>query len=151
MRGEEAGRAGLPGQGKAASGRGDTELSAQPCTALSLRTPSAAVPAVVAQGRLARADRLGDCPTPSHTAQPPDTAVPTAGTAREGLIRESHPSTALLRGKQLWAPSNTCQPWAHGQYPPWPCCGVAGSRGTAQGCGREQGDSTAPVATPVCT
>lgn len=130
--------AGLPGQGKAGSGRGDTQLGAQPCPG-----PFPPHPQRCRSWQWRPRDiwpelsSLVTVPPPhtSATVWPPDTALSTADTGQEGLIMESHSRTALLRGNSAGFPQTlvSCEnSQAHRKYPPWPSCGVGGSRGTAQ-------------------
>lgn len=119
----------MPGQGKAASGRGDTDLGAQPALGCSPHTPTLLSPAVVAQGRWARAEHFGDSPTPIQVAS--HTAVPTAGRTDHRI-----PFQHCTESKQHQAPSN---PAKHTE--------IISSLALLW-CGREQRDSTAPAATP---
>lgn len=131
MRGQEAGEGtGLPGQGKAASGRGDTELGAQPALGCSPHTPTMLLsPAGLPRDTGPELSTLGTVPPP-HTSGLQTQLCPQLA----GLIRESHSSTALRANSTGFAQT---QPSTQK---------IISS--LALLCGREQRDSTAPAATP---
>lgn len=119
----------MPGQGKAASGRGDTDLGAQPALGCSPQ-PQRCCPQLWWPRDVGpELSTLGTVPPPIKVAS--HTAVPTAGRIHHGT-----PFQDCTKSKQHRAPSN---PAKHTE--------IISSLALLW-CGREQRDSTAPAATP---